>query len=123
MAEEQADDTFVHGMGLTEAEIDALDRYIGLMEQATKNPKDFARSEAVAFTPGAMLAIAVAEFAYRVYRDYGRGVVIQAQLQAEWRAIAQQLATLEEGGEEALGVDTYARLRKALAAAKRTQSR
>jgi hypothetical protein len=63
MAEEQADDTFVHGMGLTEAEIDALDRYIGLMEQATKNPKDFARSEAVAFTPRAMLAIAVAEFA------------------------------------------------------------
>lgn len=110
---------FVSGMQLTTAEIDLLSRYLDVMEQADKHPEEFLRSEAAAFTPGALLVVAVAEFAYRVYCDYGKAMVTPEMIQSQWKKIAKELASIEAGGEAALGVNSYARMRKGLLAAKK----
>lgn len=111
--------SFIEGMKLTPQEIDALDRYVGVIEEAAKNRVDFARSDRVAFTPGAMLVVAVAEFAYRVYRDYGQVALTPEDLQVHFKSIARELAELEAGVEESVGIDAFARLRKQLVAAKK----
>lgn len=113
------EDDFVRGMRLTAQEVEVLDRYINLMEQASKNPADFVRTEAAAFTPGALLVVAVARFAYQVYCDYGKAMVTPEMIQSQWKDIAKELAAIESRGEQALGLDSYARLRKGLLAAKR----
>jgi hypothetical protein len=114
------DPEFVRGMRLTQAEVDALDRYIGIIEQAAKNPVDFARSDAVAFTPGALLVVAVARFAYQVYCDYGKAAVTPQDIQFQWKEIAKELAEIESGGLDAVGLDTYAKLRRGLVASRRS---
>lgn len=106
--------SFVEGMRLTSREIDVLDKYVGMIEQATKSRVDFANSGQVAFTPGALLAVAVARFAYQVYRDYGSVALSPEEIQAEFKTIARELAELEAGGPEAMNLDTYARFRKDL---------
>jgi hypothetical protein len=108
----------VRGMRLTPAEIDVLDRYIGIIEQAAKNPVEFARSEVVAFTPVALLVVAVARFAYQVYCDYGKAMVTPEMIQTQWASIAKELVRIESAGVDALGIDSYAKLRKGLMAAK-----
>lgn len=112
-------DQFVRGMQLTAAEIDVLSKYLDVMEQADKHPEEFLRSEAAAFTPGALLVVAVAEFAYRVYCDYGKAMVTPEMIQTQWKKIARELAAIESGGEAALGLGSYARMRKGLLAAKK----
>jgi hypothetical protein len=115
------DPEFVRGMRLTSAEVEVLGRYIDLIEKAAKNPVDFARSQAVAFTPGAMLVVAVAQFAYQVYCDYGKATVTPQDIQYQWKAIAKRLAEIEARGEGAVDVDTYARLRRGLLAARQSK--
>ena len=110
---------FVQGMRLSPREIDVLERYVGVIEQATKNRMEFVKSELVAFTPGALLVVAVANFAYRVYQDYGSQALTPEDLQVHFKSVASELAELESRGDEALTLDTYARFRKELMAAKR----
>ena len=112
------DSTFVKGMKLTPSEIAVLDRYVNLIEQADKNPLEFVASNRVAFTPVAMLVIALAKFAYDVYQDYGKVAISPEELQMHFKSIAKKLADLESGGEESLSLDTYARLRRELVGAK-----
>lgn len=112
--------TFVQGMRLTPREIDVLERHVGMIEQAAKNRMDFLKGDVVAFTPGALLAVAVARFAYEVYRDYGSVALRPEDLQMHFKSIAQELVELETNGEEALSLDVYARLRRDLVAAKKT---
>ena len=45
------EETFLKRMQLTKDEIAALDRYVGFIEQARKNPVDFIQGGSVAFTP------------------------------------------------------------------------
>lgn len=110
---------FIEGMRLSPDEISALDRYVGIIEQATKNRVEFSNSGQVAFTPGALLVVAVAEFAYRVYRDYGQVALTPEDLQVHFKSVARELAELEAGVEESAGLDAFARLRKQLVAAKK----
>jgi hypothetical protein len=112
------DSEFVRGMRLTPAEVEVLDRYIAVIEKAAKNPVDFARSDVVAFTPVALLVVAVAQFAYQVYCDYGKAMVTPGDIQVQWKAIARRLAELDANGDAALGVDSYAKLRRGLMAAR-----
>lgn len=111
---------FIEGMRLNAREIDALDRYVGLIEKAAKNRLDFVKSDEVAFTPGALLAVAVARFAYEVYQDYGSVALTPEDIQMHFKSIAQEMAELESMGEEALTLDRYAKFRRDLMAAKRS---
>jgi hypothetical protein len=62
---------FIKGMKLTKAELKSFEELINQLELAAKDPVSFQRTGgSVAFTPGAALAIAVAKFAYDVYKDY-----------------------------------------------------
>jgi hypothetical protein len=115
-----ADDaTFFKGMKLTQAEISILDRYVGIIEQAQKNRVDFYRSGTVAFTPGAMLVIAVAKFVYDVYQDYGSIAITPEDIQRQFKSIAKELAELESRGTDAPSADIYARFRQELLATKK----
>ena len=113
------DSTFVSGMKLTQAEVDGLDRFVRTIEEATNNRLGFVNSDTVAFTPGALLAVAVAKFVYDVYQDYGVVAISREEFQAQFKSIAKELADLESAGEESLSLDTYARFRRDLAAAKK----
>jgi hypothetical protein len=113
--------TFISGMRLTQAEVAALDRYVSMIEQAEKNRLGFINSGQVAFTPGALLAIAVAKFVYEVYQDYGKVALGPEEFQRHFKTIARELAELESMGEESLSLDVYARLRKELMAARQTK--
>lgn len=106
-------------MKLSPMEISALDRHVSLIEQANKNRLDFLRSDAVAFTPGALLAVAVARFAYQVYQDYGRVAMSPEDIQSHFKDVARELAELEAGGEDSLSLDIYSRFRRDLVAAKK----
>ena len=110
---------FVKGMRLTDREITALERQLGVIEQAAKNRLDFVSSDTVAFTPGALLVVATAEFAYRVYQDYGRVALAPEELQRHLKDVATRLADLESSGDVALSLDLYTKLRHDLMGARK----
>lgn len=114
-----ADSDFVTGMRLSSQEIDVLGKYVEMMEQATKDKLGFADSGAVAFTPGALLVVAVAKFVYDVYQDYGKVALSARDLQSHFKSVANELAELESVDKGSLSLDTYAKFRKDLMEAKR----
>ena len=109
------EETFLKRMQLTKDEIAALDRYVGFIEQARKNPVDFIQGGSVAFTPGALLVVAVAHFAYELYKDYHKGSSFtDEEFAVEFKNVARELAELEARGEVAPSLDVYARFRRDL---------
>lgn len=108
-------------MRLTPAEVRALERYVGMIERASKSKLDFLGSGEVAFTPGAMLAVAVANFAYEVYKDYGHVALTPEDIQMHFKSVAKELAALEARGEDAPSLDIYARFRRDLMASKKSR--
>ncbi len=116
---------FIRNMRLSRQELDVVDRYVGIIEQATKSRLDFIRDGGgqVAWTPGALLVVAVAKFAYDVYQDYGKVAVSPDDFQLHFKSIARELAALEQAGEDSVGLDTFARLRADLLDAKKLAGR
>lgn len=110
---------FVRDMKLTQRELDVVDRYVGIIEQATKNKLDFIGGGTVAWTPGALLVVAVAKFAYDVYQDYGKVAVSREEFQSHFKSIAKELSALEAAGEDSLSLDTFSRLRNDLLLSKK----
>lgn len=112
---------FIKGMNLTKGEIDTVERYMGLIEQADKNKLEFLNSNQVAFTPAALLVVAVAKFAYDVYQDYGSVAVDPDTFQQQFKLIAQELHRIECVSDDLPGLDVYASLREELIAAKNSR--
>ena len=69
----------------------------------------------MAFTPGALLVVAVADFAYELYKDYHKGSSFtDEEFAVEFKNVARELAELEARGEVAPSLDVYARFRRDL---------
>ena len=111
---------FIKGMNLSKVEIETFERYVDLIEKAQKNSVEFFNDkERLAFTPAALLVVAVAKFAYDVYQDYGVVARTPAEFQVHFKKVIQELCEIEAMSEEgAPNLDTYAKLRKDLLDAK-----
>ncbi len=113
---------FIKGMNLNREEIATFEKYISLLEKAEKNPMDFLGGRELAFTPGALLVVAVARFAYQVYRDYGALSVNTAEFQVQFRDVIRKLTEIESMAEDFPSLDIYARLREDLASIRKTST-
>lgn len=111
---------FFKDMKLTKNEIQTFEKYVGVMERAQKNSVEFINSEALAFTPAALLVVAVAKFVYDVYQDYGAVATDPREFQTHFKSIIKDLNRLEELDGDVPSLDVYARLRKTLIAAKKS---
>lgn len=108
-----ANKDFFKGMKLTPEEIRTFEKYIDVIEDASKGGVNFLRSpEVLAWTPGALLVVAVAKFVYDVYQDYG--VIDQTQdLQIAMNNMIDDLNALEKsGGKDAPNLKSFAKVRK-----------
>lgn len=112
--------SFIKTMNLSREELDTVERYMGLIEQANKNSLEFLGSERIKFTPAALLVVAVAKFAYDVYQDYGKVAMEPTDFQRQFKRIAQELHRLESVSDDLPRLDIYARLREELIAARKT---
>ena len=111
---------FIKGMNLNRDEIATFEKYISLLEKAEKHPSEFLSGQALAFTPAALLVVAVAEFVYQVYRDYGSVAVNAAEFQVRFRDVIRKLNKLESMSEDYPSLDIYAQLREDIAALRKT---
>ncbi len=116
---------FIKGMNLSKAEIDTFERYVDLIEKAEKNSVAFFHdADQLAFTPAALLVVAVAKFAYDVYQDYGHSVVNASDFQAHFKGVIKELCRIEEMSDKgAPSLDTFAQLRKDLLEAKKNSGK
>lgn len=119
MAERENPD-FIKGLNLNKEEIATLERFVDLVEKAQKDRFQFFRGQEVAFTPGALLAVAVAKFVYDVYQDYGRVAVDITTFQKHFKEVIGELREIEEMTGESGSLDTYSKLRKDLGSIKKT---
>jgi hypothetical protein len=110
---------FFKEMNLTKSEINTFEKYVTLIESAQKNGVEFLNSEVLAFTPAALLVVAVAKFAYDVYQDYGVIARDPKDFAVHFKNIIKELSKLEDLDDDAPSLDTYARLRQDLLIAKK----
>jgi hypothetical protein len=109
-------------MNLTREEIQTFEKYVNLIEQAEKNGISFiGEAQRQAFTPGALLAVAVARFVYDVVRDYGGFVIAQEQtdFQSAMKGIIKDLHEFDSSTEDAPTLDIFAKVRRDLAISKK----
>lgn len=110
---------FFQEMNLSKSEIETFEKYVSIIEKAQKNSVEFINTDVLAFTPGALLVVAVAKFAYDVYQDYGAVAVDPREFQMHFKGIIKELNELENMDLDSPSLDIYTRLRKDLILAKK----
>lgn len=111
---------FMKSMNLSSEEISTFEKYVNLIERAEKNSVDFFKDkDTLAFTPAALLVVAVAKFAYDVYQDYGRIAADPADFQVHFKRVIKQLHQFESASDNAPSLDSYAIMRQELLVAKK----
>lgn len=117
--ENECKNDFFKDMKLSRQEIETFEKYVTTIEKAQKNGVEFLNADVLAFTPAALLVVAVAKFAYDVYQDYGTIAADPHDFQVHFKSIIKELSALESMDQDSPSLDTYARLRKDLICAKK----
>jgi hypothetical protein len=119
---ERKETGFIEKMNLSREEIATFEKYVDMMENAEKNGIKFMNDPSVlAFTPGALLFVAVAKFVYDVYQDYGAIAANPTDLQVNFKQIIKQLHVLENATEDAPSMDAYSAMRREIMSAKKNR--
>jgi hypothetical protein len=115
---------FIADMNLSRDELETFEKYIDKLERAVKNPIEITKG-GVMFTPEAALVLAVAKFAYDLYKDYKKSwlpaleEVRDLEFEQQVKSFIQDLNRLESQADgEAASLDTYTKLRKSILTAK-----
>jgi len=103
----KADREFLGEIGLTDKEMQVLEGAFELTDEAMANRLSFNdKVGPVAFTPGAALAVGVANLAFAVYTEYGKSIAGRRHIQHNLKKFAEELVKLEmvEDGAAPLSV-------------------
>lgn len=110
----------IEEINLTADEIDALDR---LLDAAQAKEGDLTISDkggVVAFTPGAALAIGVANLAFSLYTEYGKSLEERKEISYRIKKIASELVEVESRFDGSAPIDALTKLRSEVNVAKRS---
>lgn len=108
----KADREFLGEIGLTDKEMQVLESAFELADEATEKRIMFSEKLGpVAFTPGAALAIGVANLTFAVYTEYGKSLAGRRHIQHNLKKFAEDLVKLEMAEDGAAPLSVAQRFR------------
>ncbi len=115
---------FIKGMNLSKAELESFEHLITELEASSKSVVNIAAGGgSVRFTPAAALTVAVAKFAYDLYKDYRHSwdKVADKDFENMFKNLIKDYHKLEVGKKlTAPSLDSYTTMRKAVLEAKKS---
>jgi len=116
-------DKIFQDVNLTVDEIDALDRMLEAIDVSKGDITKLDGIGPVAFTPGAALAIGVANLAFAVYTEYGSIAVDRNDIAFRMKRLAADLVEIEGRVEGSPSLDMLASLKNEVRTLKRTKKK
>mmetsp|Transcript_23535 Transcript_23535/g.41575 ORF Transcript_23535/g.41575 Transcript_23535/m.41575 type:complete len:119 (-) Transcript_23535:2110-2466(-) len=106
-------------VNLSDREIEALDRMLEAIDASKGDITKLDDLSPVAFTPGAALAIGVANLAFSVYTEYGKVVADRTDIAYRLKRLAGDLVELEAKAGGAPSIDMLTNLKNEVRTMKR----